>query len=802
MTVEVTSPENHEGQTEQTPQTSLRFLLLGDVGVGKSSFMETFISSLTGVESTETFEESPPWTTTTQASSASLSPSIQLSSTHIQTRTILRESENASSEPIYDPLGLLPPPVKIPARDVTFVTLPGYSCTINPSNVFSMTDNYLDYHLKEATSIYSSSISTSQLAWFLIAGSKAHSVPTCAFYFVLYELKPIDILYMKLIHERVNLVPIITKSDTLSENDLWVLKKRMIRMLKLNDIKFHTFGMSLTKVESMTEQRQWGAVPFVVSSRYNPDGSIYESELQSLVKICLYEQFRYSQEDAARKIIAWRSTYTAKKKIWSGNRGSIAPPLATNTRPTDSTMMQFPLMELQEVFEQNVHPESDSTPSPNPPLQYQVADQTNPLQTPLVVENGDRFAGHIGHQTSPNQMETRTEAPAADIPTPTVTTYTPITSYVASNQSSQEFTAAQARLDLIHQSTGMVVDSSTRPSEIMDGNTINTVHAHLQEDQPVNEPDMQGVKVEIPHSHRTIYHTPTHETELVSPPTTKQRQHASLILPGGFQVPNTFVVPSDITEIIPSIIGGEVLPDIWGAVASGDTETVQRHLNNGASADQRDPHRSTLLHNAAFIGKAPYAVMNLLISYGANVNLANGHGNTVLQNVLLKHDDPTLVKLLLENGAESSVPNRELMYPLETAALFNQVESAKYLLENDLASSENDIVAKAYLRARSPDQKQMRSILKSWQGKDGEKKRRELVRRKGLQSSYPSQSQLNLNQAGDSTSNHSGGNSSKASSIYHEGTEPSSSVVAQSSTISSQTKTTNRFFKSAIFSRK
>ncbi|ORZ26576.1 hypothetical protein BCR41DRAFT_347570 [Lobosporangium transversale] len=47
---------------------------------------------------------------------------------------------------------------------------------------------------------------------------------------------------MKLFHERVNLVPIITKSDTLSEKELWILKKRMVRQLKLNGIIFHTFG--------------------------------------------------------------------------------------------------------------------------------------------------------------------------------------------------------------------------------------------------------------------------------------------------------------------------------------------------------------------------------------------------------------------------------------------------------------------------------------------------------------------------------------------------------------------------------
>ncbi len=235
------------------------------------------------------------------STSATTNPSpISLPTVRVRTDPILQQQHKS------DPLGLLPPAVATPARDVSFVTLPGYSSTTNPSKVLSLTDDYLNHHLLTTTNVFSSTISPSQLAWFLISGSSAHSLPTCAFYFVLYELKPIDILYMKLIHERVNLVPILTKADTLSPKELWVLKRRMIRQLKLNGIGFHTFGHDLETVERMAAQRQWGGSPFVVSSHRDQQGGLFESELRSLVRTCLYDRVRYLQEEAARKVIAWR----------------------------------------------------------------------------------------------------------------------------------------------------------------------------------------------------------------------------------------------------------------------------------------------------------------------------------------------------------------------------------------------------------------------------------------------------------------------------------------------------------------
>jgi len=250
-------------------------------------------------------------------------------------------------------------------------------------------------------------------------------------------------------------------------------------------------------------------------------------------------------------------------------------------------------------------------------------------------------------------------------------------------------------------------------------------------------------KVEIPNS-ITSYHPAASEPTLDASgaqPTPMMQSHGSFILPApvNYPTPGTFFIPpTDLyaTGMVAGAAGaggineyGEAIPDIWEAAELGDLATVQMHLNNGVSPDQRNNSRSTLLHRTAWQGVKPYAVMNLLISYGANVNLTNENGNTVLQNVLMKHDDPSLIKLLLDNGAEAMIPNKEGMNTLEVAALFNKLESAKYLLENDLSSSEPQSIMNALQRARSPDKKVMKALLKSWQGKEGERKRMELMDR-------------------------------------------------------------------------
>ncbi|KAK3811913.1 MAG: hypothetical protein J3Q66DRAFT_372119 [Benniella sp.] len=811
---------------------SLRFLLLGDVGVGKSAFIDTLASTLSAVHSTDTVEEFIPIPIT---SAVTAPPAIRLPGVHLTAGPVLRENNT----PFDDPLGLLPPKVATPFRDLTFITLPGYSSTINPSTVLSMTDDYLNHHLHSVTSIFSPSVPASQLAWFLIAGSRAHSLPTCAFYFVLYELKPIDILYMKMIHERVNLIPIITKADTLSVNELWVLKKRMLRQLKLNGIRIHTFGLDMDTIESMIQQRQWGAPPFVVSTRRNAGGQLLPSELKQLIDLCLYGRVRHLQEDATKRVIAWKNAFgfsgdptsTSVEKLWSersiptagAGAGTISSSTfleanssffgRTETRSTEAIteqqLQQQQQQQQQQVSSPTTHfpnpfttsdlpftpppPSVNGSPGPTtggyaPPPSLTNGSASNTGYTappPSAPKPGPLQVSASGYQASvpasANGLVSPPPSASASIATaaPVIST-APFSPPPPPRTTSANPASPTLSRPLIHSATGLPIDSSTRPSEFMESNAIAGIAGSFMQNSrnhearqpftedyvpapgPVESPspstsqstlstkvsEGNEFKVEIPNS-ISSYQPGTSDTltdlNNTLPPHLQQQQ-GGYILPGGFQSPPAFLIPpSELYQAVMMSTNaangaststndylGEGIPDIWEAAELGDVATVQLHLNNGVSPDQRNNSRSTLLHRTAWQGVKPYAVMNLLISYGANVNLTNENGNTVLQNVLMKHDDPALIKLLLDNDAQTMIPNKEGMNTLEVAALFNKFESARYLLENDLPSSEPLSIHNALQRARGPDKKAMKALLKGWQGKDGERKRAELMDRKGI----------------------------------------------------------------------
>ncbi|KAG0340475.1 septin 2 [Podila horticola] len=788
---------------------SLRFLLLGDVGVGKSAFVDAFVSTLAGIQSNQLRNESIPVPVT----SATQTPSpIHLEAVHVTTKPILQHDDSTS--PFDDHLGLIPPKVNIPARELTFATIPGYSSTVNPSSVLTMTDDYLNHHLHSVTSVFSPSIPSSQLAWFLIAGSRAHTLPTCAFYFVLYELKPIDILYMKMIHEKVNLVPIITKADTLSQNELWVLKRRMVRQLKLNGIKIHTFGNDMDTIERMVEQRQWGGAPFVVSTRRNSDGRLYKSELQDLVNTTLYERVRHLQEDAAQKVVTWKKAFgpvgnvvkTSVEQVWAEKETpkTTAPLRRRDTRPTGLATMtiasptQFtaPPSVLQAQPSTTTAPPVPtptlfSTAYAPPPSSVAYAPPPSSTAAPVDLTNPANFGLPAGNYAPPpsftNGSTAQYTAPPSSLttnaninsangakpaalnmtsayngssvglisPPPSssnVNPFTPSTAYAPPPRTTSSSSVSnQARLTLI-QNPGMTIDGSTRPSELMEDHAkTNGAISPTQDStsfmenyvvQPGSEASVSpqpagGIeKVEIPNSEMSYQPSASETTTDLSntlPSMAQLQQQPSFLTLPSFQTPTgTFLIPPSEIYQAAVMSGSDYasnIPDIWEAAELGDLATVQLHLNNGVSPDQRNNSRSTLLHRTAWQGVQPYAVMKLLISYGANVNLVNENGNTVLQNVLMKHDDPSLIKLLLDNGAEAMVTNKEGMNTLEVAALFNKLESARYLLENDMSSSDPQSITNALQRARSPDKKAMKTLLKSWQGRDGERKRFELADR-------------------------------------------------------------------------
>merc|ERR1739844_876356 len=66
----------------------------------------------------------------------------------------------------------------------------------------------------------------------------------CCLYFINpqgHGLKPMDVQFMKVLHTKVNIVPIIAKTDCLTRTEVSVLKRTILDEIQDNGIKIYTF---------------------------------------------------------------------------------------------------------------------------------------------------------------------------------------------------------------------------------------------------------------------------------------------------------------------------------------------------------------------------------------------------------------------------------------------------------------------------------------------------------------------------------------------------------------------------------
>jgi cell division control protein 12 len=92
-------------------------------------------------------------------------------------------------------------------------------------------------------------------------------------------LKPLDIEIMKRLGTRVNLIPVIAKADTLTQNDLMVFKKRVREVVGAQGIRIYTPGVEGDDEASADLARALSAaIPFsIIGSTQDvttPDGRV------------------------------------------------------------------------------------------------------------------------------------------------------------------------------------------------------------------------------------------------------------------------------------------------------------------------------------------------------------------------------------------------------------------------------------------------------------------------------------------------------------------------------------------------
>ncbi|KAM4727670.1 septin-2 isoform 2-T2 [Anableps anableps] len=143
---------------------------------------------------------------------------------------------------------------------LTVVDTPGYGDAINSQDCFSTIIAYIDDQFERYLH------DESGLNRRHIVDNRVH----CCFYFISplgHGLKPLDVQFMKAIHNKVNVVPVIAKADTLTLRERERLKRRILDEIDEHGIKiYHLPDAESDEDEDFKEQTRIlkASIPFAV----------------------------------------------------------------------------------------------------------------------------------------------------------------------------------------------------------------------------------------------------------------------------------------------------------------------------------------------------------------------------------------------------------------------------------------------------------------------------------------------------------------------------------------------------------
>ncbi|KAF9305937.1 Septin-6 [Mortierella antarctica] len=260
---------------------SLRLVLVGDTGVGKTKASSLFISTVPGQVSSDlnldiaaltidnddkalSNEAQDPFRTTGTVSTLQVPAWLKVPTTSTNS-----SSTDTDNSPASDAL--------LPADNIVLHDFVGYGQSLDARQTIDRVDAFLSEQYTATRNLFGPSITPlstlsasangpSLLEQLLVDSTMAHSLPDACLYFILYDLKPVDIAFMQRIMHHVNLIPILAKADTLSVSQLWKAKARILKQLQDNGIEFYQFGFTVDELKEMAAENLAGGPPFALST--------------------------------------------------------------------------------------------------------------------------------------------------------------------------------------------------------------------------------------------------------------------------------------------------------------------------------------------------------------------------------------------------------------------------------------------------------------------------------------------------------------------------------------------------------
>uniref|UniRef100_H2LXV2 Septin n=1 Tax=Oryzias latipes TaxID=8090 RepID=H2LXV2_ORYLA len=117
---------------------------------------------------------------------------------------------------------------------LTIVDTPGFGDAVDNSGCWKSVTDYIDSKFEDFLNA-ESRVNRRQMP-----DSRVH----CCLYFIApsgHGLKPLDTEFMKYLHEKVNIIPLIAKADTLTPEECQQFKRQIMKEIQENEIKIYEF---------------------------------------------------------------------------------------------------------------------------------------------------------------------------------------------------------------------------------------------------------------------------------------------------------------------------------------------------------------------------------------------------------------------------------------------------------------------------------------------------------------------------------------------------------------------------------
>ncbi|XP_071355662.1 septin 7a isoform X1 [Trachinotus anak] len=117
---------------------------------------------------------------------------------------------------------------------LTIVDTPGFGDAVDNSNCWQPVIDYIDSKFEDYLNA-ESRVNRRQMP-----DNRVH----CCLYFIApsgHGLKPLDIEFMKRLHEKVNIIPLIAKADTMTPEECHQFKKQIMKEIQEHKIKIYEF---------------------------------------------------------------------------------------------------------------------------------------------------------------------------------------------------------------------------------------------------------------------------------------------------------------------------------------------------------------------------------------------------------------------------------------------------------------------------------------------------------------------------------------------------------------------------------